>query len=189
MVVWWAQAPVRPVRRSRATRTCRSQPSRSSPSSWLIRSPFRDMPPRLAASRHNNSCSAAKQGGRLASLFLHLQDADVFLAENQGLSVCLILDLRPPLGCPALLRNLTTTSDGQRIVGHILGNARSCANVRPSSNSHGGNKGSVAADECAVADHCLVFVHAIVVAGDGASSYVHVLPDFRITKIGKVVGF
>src|SRR5262245_47152619 len=100
-----------------------------------------------------------------------------------------ISDLSAFLGCPLLaLRpafdiGLTPPCDAERPWRHILGDRRSRSDVGALSDTNGRNQLAVAADECAVLDVRLVFLFAVVIAGDRPSSDVHVGSDGCIAQI------
>ena len=51
------------------------------------------------------------------------------------------------------------------------------------------DQSGIAADKYSVFDDRLVFMHAVVVAGDGAGTDVHAFANFGVAEIGEVVGF
>src|SRR5271166_4899181 len=97
-------------------------------------------------SRHNNSPFCGRKTGEARSLPFSL------LAPNQRLTGGCLLHLCAPLRCPAFFVDLTTSAQGERVVGNVLSDAGCCADISTPSNSHGRNQRGVAADERAVAD-------------------------------------
>src|SRR5215471_17829909 len=88
---------------------------------------------------------------------------------------------------PVGFYDLPRAPQGERIRGNVVGDARSRTDVSSLPELHRRHQGRVAADEHAVLDHRRVFVHAVVVAGDGAGTDVDSLANFRVTQIGQMI--
>src|ERR1019366_5072346 len=89
---------------------------------------------------------------------------------------------------PAFLHALPRTPKRQRIRRHIFRDAACGCDVSAPSNLYRRHQRRVAADERAILDHRLVFLLAVVIAGDGARPDVHAFPDFRVAQIAEVIG-
>src|SRR5690348_14106887 len=109
-----------------------------------------------------------------------------------SLSRVLLVLLR--LGCfsllfgPPFFHNLAGAAQGQGIGRDIFGDGGGGGHVRTLSNTNRRNQNAVAAYEHAIFDNGLVLVHAVVVAGDGSGADIYFLTDFRVSKIGQMVG-
>jgi len=90
---------------------------------------------------------------------------------------------------PTFFHRLTGAAESERVCRNIVRDARSRGNIGARADAHGRDQRGVAADEGAVFDYGLLFVGAVVVAGDGAGADVHAIADFGVAEIGEVVGF
>src|SRR5436309_1310310 len=88
---------------------------------------------------------------------------------------------------PAFFHNLLRSPDGQRLRGHILGNARRRANVRPFAELYWSDERRVTADKHAILNHGCVLVHTVVVAGDCSGANIYAFSNLRIAEISKMV--
>src|SRR5690349_3176960 len=118
------------------------------------------------------------------------------VADDAAHTLTVLLCLPGPPGAvagapargPLVLHRLLTALDGKSVGGHVLGDRRSRADVRPVADGDRRDQACVGADERIVADFRLVFLEAIVVARDRAGAHVHAVADRRVTEICEVVG-
>ena len=106
------------------------------------------------------------------SAFLRLLAARLHLAISLG---------------PALAGGLLAAFDGQRIVGHVLGDDRARTDIGALADLHRGHQRGVGADERALADQRLVLGKAVIVAGDGAGAEVGIGADMGVADIGEMI--
>jgi hypothetical protein len=91
------------------------------------------------------------------------------------------------IGYPAGLNGLAASPQTQRIGRYIFCDAGGSGDVSLISNVDRGYECRVGAYEGVVANVCLVFMGAVVIAGDGAGAYVYAGADGAISQIRKVV--
>ena len=89
---------------------------------------------------------------------------------------------------PSLLLVCCGAADGQRVGGHIFGDAGACADIRAVADGDGRDQRGIAAHKDALADARDVLVHAVVVAGDGAGADIGSFADLRVAEVGEMVG-
>ena len=89
----------------------------------------------------------------------------------------------PLLFRPVQLVYLAAASDRESIGRHVFRDAGAGANVSPICHADRRHQGRIAANEDFIANKCLVFVHAIVVAGDRPRADVCAVPNLRIAQI------
>ena len=88
---------------------------------------------------------------------------------------------------PALHYSLAVASNGEFAGGGIAVDDGAGSDGRVLANGYRRDEGAIGADEDAVFDARHVLVHAVVVAGDGAGTDVHVGTDVGVADVGKVV--
>src|SRR4030095_12691964 len=89
-------------------------------------------------------------------------------------------------GRPALARLLTAARDGERARRHALGDDGARGHVGALADGHRGDQARVGADEGRGADHRLVLVDAVVVAGDGARAEIRTLAHLGVAHVGEM---
>src|SRR5690349_18294437 len=116
-------------------------------------------------------------------------DRDLKLKTSNSYSLSLFCcgPLLPLPPCPAFLVNLAAAADGQGVVGNVLGNTGSGADISALADLHWRYQGGVAADEGTVADHRGIFAKAVVITSDGAGAYIHPFAHFRIAQVAQVL--
>ena len=82
--------------------------------------------------------------------------------------------------------DLLRPRNGQRVFRDILLNGGARSNVGAAVNRDGCDQLRIAPDENAILDDCLVLAHAVIVAGDGSCSNVHILADLGIAQIAQM---
>jgi hypothetical protein len=90
---------------------------------------------------------------------------------------------------PAFFVDLAGSAQSQGICRDILGDCRGCGDVGALADPQRGDQDAVAADKNIVFDDGLVFVYAIVVAGDGAGADIDLFADLAVPEVSQVVGF
>src|ERR1700687_4071231 len=88
---------------------------------------------------------------------------------------------------PALFDALSRTPERQRIRRHVFCDAARRRDIGAAPNLYRRHQRRIAADEHAIFDHCLMFVHAVVIAGDRARADVYAFSDFRVAEIAEMV--
>src|SRR6185437_2412695 len=100
----------------------------------------------------------------------------------------ILLLLFATLSAPALFSGLPGTTERERVLRHVIGNAGARGNVRAFANAHRRHQGGVTAHKRSVLDNGDVLVRSVIVAGDGAGSNVHAFADLGIAKVAQVIG-
>src|SRR3954452_19178268 len=103
------------------------------------------------------------------SAFLRLLAAQLHLAVSPGAALAVVL---------------RAALDGERIVGHVLGDDRAGADIGAVADFHRRHQRGVGADEGALADNGLVLGKAVIVAGDGAGAEIGIGSDMGVADIG-----
>jgi hypothetical protein len=91
-------------------------------------------------------------------------------------------------GDPVGFGCLVAAAQGQGICGDILGDAGCGGDVGSFAYGEGGYEGGVGAYEDVVVDLGGMFAGAVVVAGDGAGTYVYAVSDGCVAEVGEMVG-
>src|SRR5215470_108799 len=90
---------------------------------------------------------------------------------------------------PTLFVGLARTPNTQRVGRNIVRNCRAGSDVSAIPDTNRRDEDRVAADENLVANRGRVFVHAVVVAGDGAGPDVCFGAEFGVADVGKMRNF
>src|SRR5689334_6998069 len=173
--------------------------------SWMGRKPGNDASEAVVRSRlsglSSRTCGAdlgltkpCGGGAPPASRWLQVPgcgklDRDLKLKTSNSYSLSLFCcgPLLPLPPCPAFLVNLAAAADGQGVVGNVLGNTGSGADISALADLHWRYQGGVAADEGTVADHRGIFAKAVVITSDGAGAYIHPFAHLRIAQVAQVL--
>ena len=83
---------------------------------------------------------------------------------------------------------MAAAGDGQRVRGDIFGDCGTGGDIGTVADLHGSHQGRIAAHEDATANGRGIFVHAVVIAGDGAGADIGFAADARVAQIGEVHG-
>src|SRR5580765_1307990 len=87
---------------------------------------------------------------------------------------------------PALFGGLPSSSNSERVRGNILGNCRTRRDIRAVANSYRRHQHRIAADEDAIPNGRLVFVDAVIVAGNCTGSDIGLGSELGVADVGKV---
>src|SRR6185312_11747288 len=90
---------------------------------------------------------------------------------------------------PSGLHNLPRPAHGKCVSWNVLRDAGGRPDVRPLFNSHRSHQGGIASHEYAFANTSLVLLRSVVVAEDRPGSNIAPRPDFRVSQVGKMIGF
>src|SRR5712675_3493120 len=84
---------------------------------------------------------------------------------------------------PAFFVDLVAPRNTQRFSGNVFGDCRACRDIRTIADFHRSDEPRVTADENAIADRGLVFVYAVIIAGDRSSTDICFRSDPGIANV------